>query len=86
MRSALLFALIIALPNPAAATGIKPARADQPGSAMLCRDLETTGSRLATSRVCMTKDQWDEQRRQTQADVAYGQSRLLNPCPPNTRC
>jgi hypothetical protein len=84
MRPTLLFALIFALPaTTAAAAAERPIR---PGSAMVCRDIETTGSRLATSRVCMTKDQWDEQRRQTQADVAYGQSRLINPCPPNTRC
>jgi hypothetical protein len=84
MKSALLFALAFALPSPAAATGVnKPGR---PGGAMVCRDIQATGSRLTTFRVCMTRDQWEEQRRQTQADVAYGQSRLLNPCPPNTRC
>jgi len=84
MRIALLFALVFALPAPAAASG--PEKPKSPTGAMVCRDLQVTGSRLATNRVCMTKEQWEESRRQTQADVAYGQNRLLNPCPPNTRC
>ena len=84
MRSALLFALIFALPAPAAA--FAPDKPNRPGSAMVCRDIQATGSRLATSRICKTKEQWEEERRQVQADIAYGQTRVVTPCPPNTRC
>jgi hypothetical protein len=84
MRTALLFALVFALPAPLTAAGPEKPKAHT--GAMICRDLQETGSRLATNRVCMTKEQWEENRRQAQADVMYGQNRLINPCPPNTRC
>jgi hypothetical protein len=84
MKTALLFALVFALPAPLAASGTEKPKS-HPG-AMVCREVQETGSRLSSSRVCMTKEQWEESRRQAQADVAYGQSRLLSACPPNTRC
>jgi hypothetical protein len=84
MKTALLFALIFALPAPLTAAG--PARPGTPASVMICRDIQSTGSRLATSRVCRTREQWEDARRQAQADVANGQNRLMSNCPPNTRC
>jgi hypothetical protein len=84
MKTALLFALVFALPAPLAANGV-----EKPGprtGTMVCRDVEQTGSRLSTRRVCMTKEQWEDSRRQTQAEVQQGQERLMSACPPNTRC
>jgi hypothetical protein len=32
-----------------------------PGEKVICRELGETGSRLATKRVCLTRDQWRQQ-------------------------
>jgi hypothetical protein len=84
MKTALLSALILAFPAPVAAAGVEKPKTHT--GAMVCRDLQETGSRLSTRRVCMTKEQWEDSRRQTQVDVAYGQSRLMSACPPHTNC
>ena len=54
--------------------------------AMICRDIEETGSRLRTTRVCMTKGEWDAAQRDVQQEFDQGQKRLTNACPPNTNC
>lgn len=84
MKPTLLFALVIALPAPLAASS--PARPGAARSDMVCRDVSPTGSRLAPHRACMTREQWAEQRRQRQADIAQGQGMLMSDCPPNTAC
>ena len=84
MRTALLCTLVLALPAPLTAAG--PARPQTPRSAMICRVITATGSRLDSTRICKTKEQWEEARRQAQVDTALGQTRAMTGCPPNTRC
>ena len=38
-----------------------------------CRIISDTGSRLARSRICMTRAQWEEHRRNTRQDVDRSQ-------------
>jgi hypothetical protein len=55
----LLPAILLALaPAPQAAT---PPQA--PREKLVCRKQDTTGSRLASQKICMTKAQWEERTR-----------------------
>lgn len=44
----------------------------------ICRTIGETGSRLARSRVCMTRAQWDERRREARENVERGQINRRN--------
>lgn len=44
---------------------------------MICRTISDTGSRLTRSRVCLTRAQWAERRRASQADIESSQSRRM---------
>ncbi|HEX4739539.1 MAG TPA: hypothetical protein VH331_18475 [Allosphingosinicella sp.] len=84
MKTASFAALLIvsAIPAPApAATRPKP-----DAKAMICRDIDETGSRLRTTRVCMTRGEWEAARRDAQQEFDQGQKRLTSACPPNTNC
>jgi hypothetical protein len=48
-------------------------------SQMVCRAIAETGSRLSKRRVCMTREQWAEQKRVTRADLDRAQSRRVEP-------
>jgi hypothetical protein len=41
---------------------------------MICRNQTPTGSRLGSTRVCMTESQWVEFRRQTRTDIEKRQT------------
>jgi len=57
------------------------------GSKMICREIDETGSRLGGKRVCMTRDQWEEQKRAARSAVERAQSQQANPCGSSaTRC
>jgi hypothetical protein len=43
------------------------------GSEVVCRVLKVTGSRLGGKRTCMTRDQWDQQRRDQRQSVERAQ-------------
>ena len=38
--------------------------APKPGEKLICEKEETVGSRLGAKKVCLTKSQWDEQKRE----------------------
>lgn len=40
----------------------------------VCRNLGETGSRLARTRVCLTRAQWEERRRETRQNVERAQT------------
>ena len=40
----------------------------------ICRVIGETGSRLGSNRVCMTRAQWEAQRRETRQDIEQSQS------------
>ena len=47
---------------PAVATATPAPKANDP-KMLICRSVETTGSRLGGRRACMTKAEWDDQAR-----------------------
>jgi hypothetical protein len=61
-----LLAMAILIATGAQAAG--PNKQDKKGG-MICREIGETGSRLDTKRVCMTKEQWDQSRRDARESV-----------------
>ena len=45
----------------------------------VCRVVAETGSRLSRSRVCRTRAQWEQQRREMRDEIEAGQRRQVNP-------
>ena len=52
----------------------QPAPAKKKGDGMVCHVVEETGSRLGGSRVCMTREQWEESRTQARQEVERTQN------------
>ena len=46
---------------------------------IICQRLEETGSRVASKKVCMTAQQWEEKRRSDREYVEDAQQRSLEP-------
>ena len=46
---------------------------------MVCRPIAETGSRLSKRRVCMTREQWAEQKRIMRTDLNQAQTRRNEP-------
>ena len=46
---------------------------------IICEKVQDTGSRVATSKVCMTAQQWEEKRRNDRAYIEDSQQRSLEP-------
>ena len=44
---------------------------------MVCRPVRETGSRLSKRRICMTREQWSEQKRIMRSDLNQAQTRRL---------
>ena len=59
----------------AAGSGDKPDKRND----LICRESLETGSRLATKRICMTREQWDASRREARDVVEQAQTRQGNP-------
>jgi hypothetical protein len=72
---AVLIAILLALVPAAAAAA--PRQAQKPTD-LICRDITETGSRLASNRVCMTRAQWEEQRRSGQRMIEKAQEQQIN--------
>ena len=81
MAKLFLFALAVAsgAAAPAAAAGDSPRHAPKNPNDMICRDVGVTGSRLDVKRICMTRQQWDEQRRDARDAVDRAQTQQVNP-------
>ena len=72
--------LIAALMAPGAAMAERPRDADaRKSTQMVCRNIAETGSRLSKVRVCMTREQWAEQKRITRSDLSRAQTRRNEP-------
>ena len=75
-----LFLVTIALAAGAtAAAGEGPRRTPKSPNDMICREVEVSGSRLDTRRICMTRLQWDEQKRDAREAVERAQTQQINP-------
>lgn len=46
---------------------------------IICRELPLSGSRLDSRRVCMTRRDWDEQRREARETIDKAQRQQVNP-------
>lgn len=77
-----MFKLILTV---ALAAFAMPAFAKQPSASKedtqdpnrkICEKVETIGSRISSTRVCMTAEQWAEQRRDHRADVERAQKNV----------
>ena len=79
-----LFALVIVVATPAMAA--TPSAAQQQSSTAsdpnekICESLPVIGSRLAKKRVCATRAEWEEQRRQDRQAVEQIQKQIAGPC------
>ena len=75
MKNMLLLA-IVAVSSGALAQGptesSQAAQSKKKANGLVCRDVEETGSRLGGTRVCMTREQWEDTR--SQARQAVGAS------------
>jgi len=58
--------------------GQKPAKQTDPNR-VICEKVQETGSRLNSRKVCMTAQQWEEQRRRNREDLQDAQQRSLEP-------
>jgi len=67
--------------NPAAASGepAKPASASDPNE-KVCEDIVLTGSRLAKKRICATRAEWEDRRRQERMAIDNAQIHAADPC------
>lgn len=54
--------------------GGKPAKSTDPNR-IICEKIQETGSRLNAKKVCMTAQQWDEQRRRDRENLQDVQQR-----------
>lgn len=57
--------------------GQKPKPSDP--NRIICEKIQETGSRLNSRRVCMTAQQWEEQRRRDRENLQDAQQRSLEP-------
>lgn len=75
----ILSAVLMGTPIMAEPT-LSPTNAAVPNpNEMICRSVRDTGSRVARTRVCMTRAQWSQQRREHQFDVENAQTRRSLP-------
>lgn len=49
------------------------------GERMVCQSVEQVGSRLASKRVCMTAQQWEDQRRLDRENTEGSQRQTFHP-------
>lgn len=78
MKTAMLLCLAL-IPGIAAAAGNSGKPDSKKNDGLICRDIEETGSRLSSKRVCMTKEQWEENRRQAREAVDRAQTNQIPP-------
>jgi nicotinamide mononucleotide (NMN) deamidase PncC len=76
---ALLLTAAILLPGVALAAGNGSDKQDKKHDGLVCRDIAETGSRLSSKRICMTKEQWEENRRETRQSIERAQTQQTNP-------
>jgi hypothetical protein len=53
---------------------------------LICKSIGEVGSRLAKKRVCRTRQQWAEDKRQSRDVVDRAQRGGLKSCDPNVPC
>ncbi|MDB5690956.1 MAG: hypothetical protein JWO81_19 [Alphaproteobacteria bacterium] len=77
MKKALWLGLVL-IPGVALA-GNAGEKQDKKRDGLVCRETGETGSRLGSKRVCMTREQWDQNRRDAREMTEQAQSHQTNP-------
>jgi len=75
MRKTLLFGLLFVSVAAQAQAPSRSVKGPSDPNQTICRTIFEIGSRLARSRVCLTRAQWEQHRRETQAGVERTQMR-----------
>jgi len=75
MKKLILIAALLA-PGAAAADAGSDSKK---GAQMVCKPIKETGSRLSKKKLCMTREQWAEQKRIMRSDLNQAQTRRLEP-------
>jgi hypothetical protein len=86
MRKTILAAIALATLAPIGAYAGEEQQqspAQKPQAPLICRTVEETGSRLKARKVCMTGEQWADQRRQDRMMIERSQ---MNACTPGANC
>ncbi len=85
LKPLIIAALAVAAASPAhadTATATKVAEKAKDPNRKICEKVEKIGSRLAVVRVCMTAQQWEEQKRDHRENFERVQ-RVVNQAPSN---
>jgi hypothetical protein len=77
MKKALLLGFIV-IPGIALAANVSD-KQDKKGTGLICRESVETGSRLSTKRVCMSREEWEANRREARQTIEQAQTRQWNP-------
>jgi len=67
--------------TPAASSGTQASSSSANPNETVCRRIHESGSRLNSSRICMTRQQWIDWQRQQRADTEQSQNRRVAPRP-----
>lgn len=68
--------------KPAAEAIVQTAPADNDGGRLICKTEKETGSRVKRSKVCKTKQEWDDMRLNTNKQLnEYSKQTPANPLP-----
>jgi hypothetical protein len=78
MKKLILIAALLAPSGALADSGGSGASAKR-NAQMMCRPIKETGSRLSKKRICMTREQWSEQKRIMRSDLDRAQTRRTEP-------
>lgn len=73
MRIGMLVAACASVTMIAAPAAAAAPQKKSDGSKVICRDMGETGSRLASKRVCLTRDQWRQQKEAERTDLEKAQ-------------
>jgi hypothetical protein len=80
IRGAFLLTMVAIVATPAVAgtptAQVQPAaKFDKPQDKVICRFVNTTGSRLSRNKECKTRAQWDRESEDTQDDIEHQSAR-----------
>ena len=78
MKKLILIAALVA-PTAALADSSSSGADAKRSTQMICKPIKETGSRLSKKRICMTREQWAEQKRIMRSDLNQAQTRRNEP-------
>jgi hypothetical protein len=78
MNKLILIVALLAPTGALAGSGSSGASVNR-NTQMVCRPIKETGSRLSKKRICMTREEWAEQKRIMRSDLDRAQTRRVEP-------